>query len=179
MAIIKSKKQACVYTLTAINTIFGIVLTVLSYNNAQSDFTLEVYNNNSTSVSYSTLIDEDMIKTFFYQYLTKDQINIVFSVLVSLSSIVNGFISYLVKKQLDGKLEVKDKELSDITERLTNQAQSVQLNIAENVNVEVQYVPSRIHSYDPMNEPTFELNSNTLIDSGSQPTAYPSPVEIN
>ena len=183
---IKNKKNKLLYASSVISMALTTAISVLSYNNDTPSLDISLQLNNST-VSNGTINNVDMIKSFIYDNFSPKEINLAICCIIMALNFLNAVVAYLNTKKIDEK----DKSILDMSEEialLTNQAQSVQLNVPENINVEANYVPSRIHSYNlsndipPFNnlnnEPiTFELDSNAIMES-TRTSVYPSPVEI-
>ena len=186
---VKNKKNKLLYLSSFVSMGLTAAISALSYNNDTPSLDISLQLNNST-FDNSTVENIDLIKDFIYSSFSPKEINLIICIIIMVLNLLNSLIAYLNTKKIDEK-EKAIVELNTELERVTNQAQSVQIvsdyvNNGQNQNT----LPSPIESYGGMyvpsnvnNEPyNTELQSNmtlnTLNTGRSNTSIFPTPKEI-
>ena len=186
---IKNKKNKLLYFSSFVSMCLTAAISALSYNNDTPSLDISLQLNNST-FDNSTVENIDLIKDFIYSSFSPKEINLAICIIIMVLNLLNSLIAYLNTKKIDEK-EKAIVELNTELERVTNQAQSVQIVTDYVNNGQQQAQPSPIESYGGMYVPTHvnnepynnvELNSNmtinTLNSARTMTSAFPTPKEI-
>ena len=183
---IKNKKNKLLYLSSILSIALSASISALGWNNDTPSLDISLQLNNST-FNNSTVENVDLIKDFIYSSFSPKEINLIICVFIMVLNLLNSAIAYLNTKKIDEKEKVIVNLNSEL-ERVTNQAQSVQIvtdyvNNGQNQNT----LPSPIESYNAMyihsqvpNEPyNTELQSNMTLNTGRTNTSiFPTPKEI-